>query len=76
VVRFHDGNTNGSYLDASDNTLYVAQDANFNVTAVVNTGGTVVERYAYPSMAVVYTWRDGIGCVRKLRESIRTLRGG
>jgi RHS repeat-associated protein len=27
--------------------LYVQQDANFNVTALVNTSGTVVERYVY-----------------------------
>ena len=48
VVRFHDGNTNGSYEDAGDNILYYTQDANFNVTAVVDaaTGGAA-ERYVY-----------------------------
>jgi RHS repeat-associated protein len=30
-----------------DQRFYVVQDANWNVTALVNTSGTVVERYAY-----------------------------
>ncbi|MGB6917060.1 MAG: RHS repeat-associated core domain-containing protein, partial [Phycisphaerae bacterium] len=47
IVRFHDGNTDGDYLDAEDDVLYYTTDANFNVTAVVDTSGAVVERYAY-----------------------------
>ena len=47
VVRFHDGNTDGDYDDAGDDVLYYTTDANMNVTALVDTAGTVVERYAY-----------------------------
>ncbi len=43
VVRFHDGNTDGTI----DDTVYYTTDANFNVTAVVDTSGAVVECYAY-----------------------------
>jgi len=48
VVRFFDGNTDGDLLDAGDNTLYYCQDANFNVTALVDAyDGAVRERYMY-----------------------------
>jgi RHS repeat-associated protein len=48
VVRFHNGNTDEDYDDPEDNTLYYAQDANWNVTAVVDEAtGAVVERYMY-----------------------------
>jgi RHS repeat-associated protein len=47
VVRFHDANTDGDYLDSGDNILYYCQDANWNVTAVVSASGSVVERYMY-----------------------------
>jgi len=43
VVRFHDGDTNGTI----DDTLYYTTDANMNVTALVNTSGTVLERVVY-----------------------------
>jgi RHS repeat-associated protein len=43
VLRFQDTNTDGTV----DNTLYYTNDANFNVTALVDESGTVVERYAY-----------------------------
>ena len=45
VVRFHDGDTNGTI----DDTLYYTTDANMNVTALVDTSGTVLERVAYDS---------------------------
>jgi RHS repeat-associated protein len=43
------GNTGTYGLAGSglEERLYVQQDANFNVTAIVNTSGTVVERYKY-----------------------------
>jgi RHS repeat-associated protein len=41
--RFRDSDDNGSL----DETLYYCNDANFNVTALVNTAGAVVERYQY-----------------------------
>ena len=47
VVRFRDGNTDGDLEDEGDDTLYYANDANMNVTALVDSGGNVVERYAY-----------------------------
>jgi RHS repeat-associated protein len=43
VVRFQDADTDGTV----DNTLYYTNDANMNVTALVDESGTVVERYAY-----------------------------
>ena len=43
VVRFHDGDTNGTI----DDTLYYTTDANMNVTALVDTSGTVLERVVY-----------------------------
>jgi RHS repeat-associated protein len=46
--------------DTPTQRLYVQQDANWNVTALVNTSGSVVERYVYdPYGAVTYltaTW--------------------
>jgi RHS repeat-associated protein len=43
IARDRDTDANGSL----DERLYVIQDANFNVTALMDTSGTVVERYAY-----------------------------
>jgi len=43
VLRWRDENTDGEDIE----TLYYCNDANFNVTALVNTIGTVVERYTY-----------------------------
>jgi RHS repeat-associated protein len=50
VVRFRDGNLDGDLLDTQDNTdstLYYTYDAQFNVTALVDTSGTPQERYVY-----------------------------
>jgi RHS repeat-associated protein len=43
VLRWRDTDSNGSL----DETLYYCNDANMNVTALVGTSGTVVERYLY-----------------------------
>ena len=43
VLRDRDPSNAGTLTEH----LYVQQDANFNVTALVNTSGTVVERYVY-----------------------------
>ncbi len=43
ILRDRDTDANGSL----DERLWVQQDANFNVTAIVNGSGVVVERYAY-----------------------------
>ena len=48
VLRDRDTNADGSL----DERLYVVQDANFNVTALVDTSGTVVERYTYSPFGV------------------------
>jgi len=47
VVRFLDGNTDGDLEDEGDSTLYYCNDANMNVTALVNASGAMVERYQY-----------------------------
>jgi len=43
VLRWRDSDTDGTV----DDTFYYTNDANMNVTAVVDTDGDVVERYAY-----------------------------
>jgi RHS repeat-associated protein len=43
VLRDRDADGNGSL----EERLYVLADANYNVTALVNTSGSVVERYVY-----------------------------
>jgi RHS repeat-associated protein len=43
VVRFQDSDTNGTL----NNTLYYTYDAQFNVTALIEPDGDVVERYVY-----------------------------
>ena len=48
VVRTRDTDANGTL----DERLWVQQDANWNVTAVVDDAGTVVERYAYDPFGV------------------------
>jgi RHS repeat-associated protein len=53
VLRLRDtagpscGQPDGDLGDAGDEVLYYTNDANMNVTALVNTSGEVVERYAY-----------------------------
>jgi len=42
AVRWYDVDTDGNEVEH-----YYLQDANFNVTAAVSSGGTVVERYQY-----------------------------
>ena len=67
IARDRDTDANGTL----DERLYVVQDANFNVTALVDTSGTVVERFAYDPFggfavltaafgartATLYAWR-------------------
>ena len=43
VLRTRDTDANGSL----DETLYALQDANWNITALTDTSGTVIERFAY-----------------------------
>jgi RHS repeat-associated protein len=55
VLRWHDSNTDGTV----DDTLYATNDANMNVTALVDTiTNNVVERYAYDPYGKV-TVMDG-----------------
>jgi len=67
VVRFHDGDTNGTI----DDTLYYTTDANMNVTALVDTDGHVVERYAYDAygqVTVLHGADDADGAVTEWEE--------
>jgi len=43
LIWFRDSNVDGTV----DDTMYPARDANFNVTALIDTSGTVQERYYY-----------------------------
>jgi len=57
VVRWYDLNDDDDYGDDNE-VLYYTNDANMNVTALVNTSGTVVERYQYDAYGKV-TFLDG-----------------
>jgi RHS repeat-associated protein len=54
IARDRDTNGDGTL----DERLYAIQDANWDVVALVNTSGTVVERYAYDAYGV-FTVMDG-----------------
>jgi len=56
VLRDRDTDANGTL----DERLYSLQDANWNTTALVNTSGTIQERYTYTPFGQV-TFRDGSG---------------
>jgi len=56
VLRDRDTDTNGTL----DERLYGLHDANWNTTALVNTSGTVQERYTYTPFGQV-TFRDASG---------------
>ena len=45
AVRYHDSNEDGQFT--GNEVQYVMQDANYNVTALMNSSGTVLERYHY-----------------------------
>jgi RHS repeat-associated protein len=66
IVRFHDGNADGDYLDAGDSIRYYTGDANYDVTATLDAAtGDIVERYVYTpyGTATVYspTWTNPAG---------------
>jgi len=54
VLRWRDENTDGENLE----TLYYCNDANMNVTALVDTSGAVVERYLYDPYGKVTVCED------------------
>lgn len=66
AVRYRDANgdydPNGTGDDGLEEALYYLHDANFNVTALANTSGAVVERYAYTPYGEV-TVLDGAPAV-------------
>jgi RHS repeat-associated protein len=47
VLRDEDTDSGGDCTDEGSERLYYTQDANFNVTALVETDGDVIERYVY-----------------------------
>jgi RHS repeat-associated protein len=47
ALVLRDRDADGNSANGLEERLYVQQDANWNVTALVNTTGTVVERYDY-----------------------------
>ncbi|MGC4033603.1 MAG: RHS repeat-associated core domain-containing protein [Tepidisphaeraceae bacterium] len=68
IARDRDTNADGTL----DERLYVSQDANWNVTALIDTSGTVVERFTYDAYGTrqvlssswaatsdAYAWRQG-----------------
>ncbi len=57
VVRYFDANSDSDFNDDNEK-LYYMQDANFNVTGLINTSGTVVERYVYDPYGAVTFYDD------------------
>ncbi len=53
ALILRDRDADGSSGNGLEERLWVQQDANFNVTALINGSGTVVERYAYDSFGKV-----------------------
>ena len=47
AVRYYDADTDSVLNEGNDGAQYYCQDANYNVTAVVNASGAVQERYNY-----------------------------
>jgi len=47
VLRDEDTDSDGDCTDEGSERLYYTQDANFNVTSLVETDGDVIERYVY-----------------------------
>ncbi len=47
ALILRDRDADGNAANGLEERLYAQQDANWNVTALLNTSGTVVERYAY-----------------------------
>ena len=58
LCRDADWTGDGDTTDANDWHLYYTQDANFNTTALVNSSGTVVERYVYDPYGQVTIWNE------------------
>lgn len=53
ILRDENTDDDGSCIGVSDERVFYLSDANFNVTALVDTSGTVVERYEYDAYGVV-----------------------
>ena len=53
AVRFYDADTDGDLDENNDGAQYYLQDANYNVTAVLDAGGAVLERYTYTAYGEV-----------------------
>jgi RHS repeat-associated protein len=47
AMRRYDANQDGNIKDTGEGAFNYLQDANYNVTAIVRSDGTVAERYAY-----------------------------
>jgi len=59
VLRDEDKDSNDDCTESgTDERLYYLNDANMNVTALVNTSGTVVERYVYDPYGAVKVYSD------------------
>ena len=77
VVRYLDGNTDGDLLDENDdNTLYYMTDANMNVTGLIETDGTVLERYDYDPYGKAYFFDGSWNGVSGSQYSNRILYAG
>lgn len=53
LVRFHDANEDGDFDDTNEENYYT-HDTQFNVTAITDSSGTVLERYMYDAFGGVW----------------------
>jgi hypothetical protein len=72
ILRDRDTDTNGSL----DERLYAAQDANWNVTAVVNVSGAVQERFLYAGYGVPAFLNSTFSAISASGYAWETLLGG
>jgi len=56
ILRDENKDGDGDCIDGTDQRIYYAHDANYNVTALVTAAGTVVERYAYDPYGRAYVF--------------------
>jgi RHS repeat-associated protein len=58
MFRLHDGNADGDIGGEADNVHLYLTDANYNVTAVLDWSGSVVERYVYDAYGKATAYDD------------------
>ncbi len=76
VLRDENKDGDGDCVDGTDQRLYCVQDANINTTALINTAGTVVERYLYEAYGKVSVFNASWAAQSPATFSNEVLYGG